>query len=129
MALEAARPELTLTINALLDRDLNAAERVDTLHGMKAAYVEAAVDNFAAWVHETDRAIRPVCGTADMRSTPGPGRCASTSTASMAPTATQLHAVQAWGMRTASLQSSGMAERLHAALGLRDLGRVLEYVR
>jgi hypothetical protein len=31
------------------------------------------------------------------------------------------------GCRTASLQSTGMAERMHAAVGFQDLGRILEY--
>jgi len=32
------------------------------------------------------------------------------------------------GCRTASLQSTQMAERVYAAVGFRDLGRILEYV-
>jgi hypothetical protein len=32
------------------------------------------------------------------------------------------------GCRTASLQASSMAEGLYAAIGFRDLGRILEYV-
>jgi hypothetical protein len=32
------------------------------------------------------------------------------------------------GCRTASLQSTEMAERVYAAVGFRDLGRFLEYV-
>ena len=32
------------------------------------------------------------------------------------------------GCRTASLQSTEMAERVYAAVGFRDLGRILEYV-
>ncbi len=32
------------------------------------------------------------------------------------------------GCTTASLQSTGMAERVYAAVGFRDLGRILEYV-
>jgi ribosomal protein S18 acetylase RimI-like enzyme len=39
-----------------------------------------------------------------------------------------LHAARARGCRTASLQATQMAERLYAKLGLRDLGRFLEYV-
>jgi ribosomal protein S18 acetylase RimI-like enzyme len=42
-------------------------------------------------------------------------------------TAVQLHDARERGCRTASLQSTGMAERLYAALGFRDLGRLLEY--
>ena len=33
------------------------------------------------------------------------------------------------GCRTASLQSTPMAERVYAAVGFRDLGRILEYTR
>jgi ribosomal protein S18 acetylase RimI-like enzyme len=44
-------------------------------------------------------------------------------------TAAQLAAARARGRRTASLQSTPMAERLYAALGFRDLGRFVEYVR
>jgi ribosomal protein S18 acetylase RimI-like enzyme len=40
----------------------------------------------------------------------------------------QLHDAQARGCLTASLQSTPMAERLYASVGLRDLGRILEYV-
>jgi ribosomal protein S18 acetylase RimI-like enzyme len=43
---------------------------------------------------------------------------------------TLLHAQEALarGCRTASLQSTEMAERLYAGLGFRDLGRILEYL-
>jgi predicted GNAT family acetyltransferase len=43
-------------------------------------------------------------------------------------TATQVHDARARGCRTASLQSTQMAERVYAAVGFRDLGRILEYV-
>jgi GNAT superfamily N-acetyltransferase len=43
-------------------------------------------------------------------------------------TAGQLYAARDRGCRTASLQSTPMAERVYAAVGFRDLGRVLEYV-
>jgi hypothetical protein len=43
-------------------------------------------------------------------------------------TAAHLHDARARGCRTASLQASGMAERVYAAVGFRDLGRFLEYV-
>ena len=33
-----------------------------------------------------------------------------------------------WRAATASLQSTQIAQRVYAALGLRDLGRILEYV-
>ena len=43
-------------------------------------------------------------------------------------TAIHLHDARARGCRTASLQSTAMAERVYAAAGFRDLGRILEYV-
>jgi predicted GNAT family acetyltransferase len=44
-------------------------------------------------------------------------------------TAAQLHDALARGCRTASLQSTPMAERVYAAVGFRDLGRILEFVQ
>lgn len=43
-------------------------------------------------------------------------------------TAAQVYAARDRGGRTASLQSTPMAERVYAAVGFRDLGRILEYV-
>jgi predicted GNAT family acetyltransferase len=43
-------------------------------------------------------------------------------------TVTQLYDARARGCRTASLQSTLMAERIYAAVGFRDHGRFLEYV-
>jgi ribosomal protein S18 acetylase RimI-like enzyme len=43
-------------------------------------------------------------------------------------TALLLHDARDRGCRTASLQSTAMAERVYAAVGFRDLGRILEYV-
>ena len=43
-------------------------------------------------------------------------------------TALLAHDGAARGCRTASLQSTAMAERVYAAVGFRDLGRILEYV-
>ncbi|HZD78971.1 MAG TPA: GNAT family N-acetyltransferase, partial [Actinomycetota bacterium] len=43
-------------------------------------------------------------------------------------TALHVHDVLARGCRTASLQSTPMAEGIYAAVGFRDLGRILEYV-
>lgn len=42
-------------------------------------------------------------------------------------TALLVHDAAARGCRTASLQSTEMGERINAALGFRDLGRILEY--
>jgi hypothetical protein len=43
-------------------------------------------------------------------------------------TALQVANAQARGCETASLQSTPMAERVYAAVGFRDLGRILEFV-
>ena len=43
-------------------------------------------------------------------------------------TALHVHDARARGCQTASLQSTEMAERVYAAVGFRDLGRILEYV-
>ena len=43
-------------------------------------------------------------------------------------TAAQAYDARDRGCRTASLQSTEMAERVYAAVGFRDLGRILEYV-
>jgi hypothetical protein len=43
-------------------------------------------------------------------------------------TALHVHDALARGCQTASLQSTEMAEGVHAAVGFRDLGRILEYV-
>jgi ribosomal protein S18 acetylase RimI-like enzyme len=43
-------------------------------------------------------------------------------------TAVMVHDAHERGCRTASLQSTEMAERVYAAVGFRDLGRILEYV-
>ena len=40
---------------------------------------------------------------------------------------TRLTDAQARGCTTASLQATGMAERVYAAIGFRDLGRFLEF--
>jgi ribosomal protein S18 acetylase RimI-like enzyme len=40
-----------------------------------------------------------------------------------------LHDARERGCRTASLQSTPMAEHVYASVGFRDLGRILEYVR
>jgi GNAT superfamily N-acetyltransferase len=42
-------------------------------------------------------------------------------------TARLLYAARSRGCRTASLQSTPMAERVYAAVGFRDLGRILEF--
>jgi hypothetical protein len=39
-----------------------------------------------------------------------------------------VHEAAERGCRTASLQSTAMGEGIYAAVGFRDLGRILEYV-
>ena len=43
-------------------------------------------------------------------------------------TAVHVHDARTRGCQTASLQSTAMAEGVYAAVGFRDLGRILEYV-
>jgi ribosomal protein S18 acetylase RimI-like enzyme len=43
-------------------------------------------------------------------------------------TARLVHDARVRGLSTATLQSTGMAERIYASLGFRDLGRFFEYV-
>jgi ribosomal protein S18 acetylase RimI-like enzyme len=182
--------------NALLERDLGPGERSDALDAMEAVYAAAGITRFAAWVHETDPAMRAgleqrgytldtttrAMGMAlDDIAVPRPeiplrmdslppdfldhadhaafhllaaridGEMVAAALAydfggdsgiynvgtverarrrglGTALTAAQVHDAQARGCRTASLQSTPMAERVYSAVGFRDLGRILEYV-
>jgi GNAT superfamily N-acetyltransferase len=51
-------PERGIYNNALLERDLAAGERAVALDTMEAAYAAAGVTRFAAWIHESDAAMR-----------------------------------------------------------------------
>src|SRR5215212_2562704 len=51
-------PERAVYNNALLARDLPIANRADAIDAMEAAYAGASVIRFAAWVHESDEAMR-----------------------------------------------------------------------
>jgi len=51
-------PERGVYNNAVLERDLEAAARADAINTMEAAYAAAGVTRFAAWVHESDLAMR-----------------------------------------------------------------------
>jgi ribosomal protein S18 acetylase RimI-like enzyme len=53
-----AGPERAVYNNALLERGLPADARRVAVDAMEAAYAEAGVSEFAAWVHETDAAMR-----------------------------------------------------------------------
>jgi GNAT superfamily N-acetyltransferase len=198
-------PERAVYNNALLERDLRAGDRADALDVMEAAYAAAGISRFAAWVHETDPAMRAELErrgyTLDMTTrsmgmtlddirVPRPkiplgpagwaeylrmedlppdflknadhaafhllaaridGEMVAAALAydfgddcgiynvgtvqkarrrglATALTGAQVHDARARGCRTASLQSTQMAERVYAAVGFRDLGRILEYV-
>jgi ribosomal protein S18 acetylase RimI-like enzyme len=200
-------PERAVYNNALLERDLGSVERVDALDLMEAAYASAGVERFAAWVHESDEAMRSALSArgyvlqestramgmvlGDIRVArpevdlappnwdeyvryleqlgvpegllrhvdPGDfrlvlarrdGELVATALGfdrdgdrgifnvstleharrrglGTALTALLVHEAAARGSRTASLQSTEMAERVYAAVGFRDLGRFLEY--
>ncbi len=51
-------PEGAVYNNALLTRDLGAAQRTAGIDAMEAAFAAASVPRFAAWVHESDEAMR-----------------------------------------------------------------------
>jgi GNAT superfamily N-acetyltransferase len=202
-------PERAVYNNALLDRDLGRTERAAAVDAMEAAYDSAAVDRYAAWVHESDEGMRAELagrGYAVEESTRAMGmslndislalpevelgpldwaeyleylrivgapagllsgadpsafhilaaRVAGESVATAiafdhdgdcgvfnmstleaarrrglgtALVARHVHDAVERGCSTASLQSTAMAERIYAAVGFRDLGRTLEYVR
>jgi ribosomal protein S18 acetylase RimI-like enzyme len=198
-------PERSVYNNALLEHGLAPAERAEALDAMESAYVAAGVGRFAAWVHESDVAMRSelerrgytidtstrAMGIAldDLRAprpqvelgapdwfeylrivgVPGnflagadpaeyhvlvarldgenvatamafdlDGDCGLYNVGTLeharrrglgtALTALHLHDALARGCRTASLQSTRVAEGVYAAVGFRDLGRILEYV-
>jgi ribosomal protein S18 acetylase RimI-like enzyme len=50
-------PERRLYNNAVLERDLTSAQRAEAVTAIEAAYAAAEVDRFAAWVHESDKAM------------------------------------------------------------------------
>jgi GNAT superfamily N-acetyltransferase len=51
-------PERGVYNNALLHRDLGVTERAAAVDAMVAAYRSAGVERYAAWVHESDEAMR-----------------------------------------------------------------------
>ncbi|MFI0452654.1 GNAT family N-acetyltransferase [Actinomadura sp. 6N118] len=198
-------PERAVYNNALLERDLAAAARAEALDAMESTYAAAGVAHFAAWVHESDTAMRGdlerrgytfaestrAMGMVldDLRLPPPQielgrpdwseylrivgvppgflggadwtafhillarlgGENVATAMAfdhgddcgiynvgtlerarrrglGTALTVLQAHDALGRGCRTASLQSTEMAEHIYAAVGFRDLGRFLEYV-
>ncbi len=57
-----AEPERSVYNNALLDRDLGAAERAAAVDAMEATYAGAGIERFAAWAHESDEGMRAELG-------------------------------------------------------------------
>jgi ribosomal protein S18 acetylase RimI-like enzyme len=51
-------PERSVYNNALLERDLEASARAEAIVAMEGAYDAAGITHFAAWVHESDEAMR-----------------------------------------------------------------------
>lgn len=51
-------PERAVYNNALLDRGLEAHARARAVDAMEAMYANGAVTHFAAWIHESDLAMR-----------------------------------------------------------------------
>ena len=51
-------PECAVYNNALLQRGLEAGDRAKALDAMESVYAAARVARFAAWVHESDEAMR-----------------------------------------------------------------------
>lgn len=203
-----SEPERAVYNNALLDRDLGPTERAAAVDAIEAAYARAGIERYAAWVHESDEAMRAELSgrgytldestramgmslTDIALSRPeidlGPshwsehleylrivgvppgllsgadpsafhilvarlagenvatamafdhdGDCGVFNVSTLeaarrrglgtALTARHIHDAAARGCSTASLQSTAMAERVYAAVGFRDLGRILEYV-
>jgi ribosomal protein S18 acetylase RimI-like enzyme len=198
-------PERGVYNNAVLERGLAGGERAEAVDAMEAAYAGAGVTRFAAWVHESDAAMRrqleqrgyeldlttramgmaldeirlprpeiepaPVDWPEVMRMFGLPpgllsgadhapfrliaaclgGNRVAAATAfdcgsdrgiynvgtlerarrhglATALTAHLVHDALARGCRTATLQSTAMAERVYVAVGFRDLGRIFEYV-
>jgi ribosomal protein S18 acetylase RimI-like enzyme len=205
VAVFASEPERAVYNNALLACDLAAAARADAVDAMEAVYAAAGVTRFAAWVHESDQAMRddverrgytfdgstramgmdldeirlprpeidlaPPDWSEYLRIVGVPpgflggadrtayhiliarldGENVATAMAfdhgsdcgiynvgtleharrrglGTALTAFHVHDARGRGCQTASLQSTAMAERVYAAVGFRDLGRILEYV-
>ena len=195
--------------NAVLERGVGPSERADALDAMEDAYASAGVDRFAAWVHESDEAMRAELAARGYTIAETTRAMGMELTAVRAPrraielappewpaylsymeslgvpqdvlggvdpsafhlsiarldgenvatalafdlgddcgiynvstleharrrglgtelTALLAHEAAGRGCRTASLQSTAIAERVYAALGFRDLGLILEHTR
>lgn len=121
-------PERSVYNNAVLAPDLGRSERTDALDAMESTYASAAVGRFAAWVHETDGAMRTDLLARGYRIDTAARAMAWPSRTSTALTALLVRAAAARGCRTASPQSTEMAERVYGAVGFRHLGRIIEHV-
>jgi ribosomal protein S18 acetylase RimI-like enzyme len=53
-----AGPERDVYNNALLERDLEMGSRASAVEAMEATYTAHGIERFAAWVHESDRAMQ-----------------------------------------------------------------------
>jgi ribosomal protein S18 acetylase RimI-like enzyme len=197
-------PERSVYNNALLDQGLSAGARDRAVSAMEASYAAAGLTRFAAWVHESDQAMRsdllrrgytidettramgmtlgqrrlrrPVVAlgapdwaehlrlcdlptgflsdadpdafrvlVAQLRNENAAtaialhhaGDCGIYNVGTLAHarrrglatalTVLHLHDARTRGCLTASLQSTPMAESVYAAVGFRDLGRILEF--
>jgi GNAT superfamily N-acetyltransferase len=204
IAVFPSEPERSVYNNSLFERDLAPLHRADAIDAMEAAYAQAGLARFAAWVHETDVAMRgdlerraytaaestlAMGMTLDEIRLPRPtvdvapgdwsqhvrvgelppklltagdhtafhivvarrgeenvatamafdldGDCGVYDVGTLeharrrgfgtAVTLAVLYDAADRGCRTASLQSSPMAERVYAGIGFRDLGRIVEY--
>jgi ribosomal protein S18 acetylase RimI-like enzyme len=58
VALFPDEPERSVFNNALIERKLSAADRAAAVDAMRAAYADAGIERYAAWVHESDAATR-----------------------------------------------------------------------
>jgi len=145
-----AEPERAVYNNALLERGLGDAAGGVALDALEEAYAAAGVARYAAWVHESEAPLRAALqerGYALDATTRAMGMALTDIRVArpeieQAPPAWAAYlrflaadgvpegllAAAARGCRTATIQSTPMAERVYAAVGFRDLGRFLEYV-
>jgi len=106
-----------LRIFGLPERLLSGADH-SAFHLLFARFEDECVATATALDHEGDCGIYNVA-TLEHARRRGLGT---------ALTAVQLHDAASRGCRTASVQSTEMAERVYAAVGFHDLGLILEYV-
>jgi GNAT superfamily N-acetyltransferase len=112
-------PERGFYINAVLDRGLTTVGYVDAVDATEATYAAARIVAAAmAFDCDDDCGVYNV-GTVEAYRRRGYGT---------ALTVAHLYDALGRGCRTASLQSTAMAESLYAAVGFEDLGQIVEYV-